>query len=194
MTKFDKHFWSAQYQNHKTGWDIGYVAPPIKEYIDQLHDKHISILIPGAGNAYEAEYLFRRGFTGVFVLDYAEEPIRNFLARVPGFPEEHIIREDFFAHKGQYDLIIEQTFFSSLPPGYRDKYARKMHRLLKKNGKLAGLLFQIDFPGDFPPFGGNKEAYNALFSKYFDIAVMETAYNSIKPRRSNELFFICIKK
>ena len=32
-----------------------------KEYIDQITDKSIRILIPGCGNAHEAEYLFRLG-------------------------------------------------------------------------------------------------------------------------------------
>ena len=193
MTVFDKDFWSTQYRQQRTGWDIGYVATPIKDYIDQLTDKNLRILIPGAGNAYEAEYLFQQGFTQVFVLEYADEPIQNFTQRVPGFPREHIIQEDFFTHQGQYDLIIEQTFFSSLQPEYRDLYAQKIHSLLQENGKLVGLLFGIDFPGDKPPFGGNKAAYVRLFSKYFTIEIMETAYNSIKPRRGNELFLKIVK-
>ena len=55
-------FWSARYQQGNTGWDIGEISTPLKEYIDQLENMELKILIPGAGNSYEAEYLFNSGF------------------------------------------------------------------------------------------------------------------------------------
>ena len=50
--KEEQKYWSNRYEEDRTGWDIGYPSTPLKEYIDQLTDKTISILIPGAGNAY----------------------------------------------------------------------------------------------------------------------------------------------
>ena len=47
-------FWNNKYLNHTTGWDLGAVSPPLKAYIDSLDNKDLAILIPGAGNAYEA--------------------------------------------------------------------------------------------------------------------------------------------
>jgi len=63
------------------GWDIGYPSTPIKEYADQLTDKSIQILIPGAGNAYEAEYLWKQGFSNVHILDISEIPLKEFKKR-----------------------------------------------------------------------------------------------------------------
>ena len=71
-------YWSNRYQTNDFSWDIGEISTPLKEYIDQLSDKNIPILIPGAGNAYEAEYLHHKGCKNVFVLDYALEPLQNF--------------------------------------------------------------------------------------------------------------------
>ncbi len=105
----------------ETGWDLGAVSPPIKAYIDQLNDKNISILIPGAGNAYEAAYLFEQGFKNITVLDLAIKPLKNLKERVPDFPEHQLLHQNFFDHKGQYDLIIEQTFFCALDPSLRVK-------------------------------------------------------------------------
>lgn len=51
-TLLDAHYWNERYQNSATGWDIGAVSTPLKEYIDQLDSKEIRILIPGCGNAY----------------------------------------------------------------------------------------------------------------------------------------------
>ena len=191
---YPEKYWSKQYEKQQTGWDIGYISTPIKEYIDQLSNKSIKILIPGAGNSYEVEYLHKNGFTQVYLLEFSDEPIANFLNRVPDFPRNHILQEDFFKYKGTYDLIIEHTFFSSIKPENRQEYVNKIHDLLKPDGILVGLLFCVDFKNDFPPFGGNKELYTNLFSKKYIINILENAYNSIKPRMGSELFFKMIKK
>ena len=111
-----KKFWDLQYLAENTGWDVGSVSTPLKEYIDQLNDKNIKILIPGAGNAYEAEYLHLKGFASVTVLDISALAIKSFHNRFPDFPEEYLLNQDFFEHTGTYDLIIEQTFFCAINP------------------------------------------------------------------------------
>lgn len=189
-----KEYWDTQYKQGKTGWNIGVASPPLTEYIDQLTDKTLKILIPGAGNAYEAEYLYHSGFKNVYLLDIAIQPLQNFSQRNPDFPKSQILHENFFDHQNSYDLIVEQTFFSALPPTLREDYSEKMFNLLKINGKLIGVLFQIDFGNPFPPFGGSAPEYIALFSNKFHIRTLETATNSIKPRLGNELFFIFQKK
>jgi methyl halide transferase len=61
----DNNYWNTRYLEEQTGWDIGYPSTPLKEYIDQLTNKSIRILIPGCGNGYEGEYLHQNGFTNV---------------------------------------------------------------------------------------------------------------------------------
>jgi SAM-dependent methyltransferase len=192
--QLNKNYWEERYQNNETGWDVGEIATPLKEYIDQLTDKSAKILIPGAGNSYELEYLVSQGFTNVFVLDYAQSPLDNIQKRISTFPKDHLICADFFEHHDTYDLILEQTFFCALDPSLRKDYVQKMHSLLKPNGKIAGLLFQFPLTEVGPPFGGSKVEYVALFEKYFTFKTLETAFNSIKPRLEKELFFIFTKK
>lgn len=191
----ERDYWTNRYQNQQTGWNIGSVSTPIKEYVDQLEDKSVKILIPGAGNAYEAEYLFQQGFNQVHVLDIAQPPLNNLLERVPDFPEKQLIQEDFFSHQGQYDLILEQTFFCSFLPTKENRmaYAKKIHELLKPKGKLVGLWFEIPMR-DKRPFGGTKEEYLTYFEPYFQVQTFEQCYNSIKPREGNELFGIFRKE
>lgn len=193
-----KEYWSERYENHQTGWDIGYPSTPIKAYFDQVKDKTLRILIPGAGNAHEAEYLHQQGFTNVFVLDIAPQPLAYFEERVRDFPKGHLIQSDFFDHDAEYDLIVEQTFFCSFPPfpARRQAYAKKVAELLPKGGKLIGLWFTFPLTDDFTrrPFGGSKGEYLTYFEPYFDIRVFEACYNSIRPRSGNELFGLMIKK
>lgn len=186
----DQNYWANRYQQGNIGWDLGKISPPLKSYIDQLKDLSLKILVPGAGNSYEAEYLYSKGFKNVHVVDIAEEPLQNLKHRAPSFPEENLICQDFFELKEQYDLILEQTFFCALPLEKRRDYVIKSSQLLKPGGKLAGVLFGIDFPMEGPPFGGSKEEFVPLFEPYFNIEVLENCYNSIPPRQGSELFFI----
>lgn len=187
-------FWQKRWIDNKTGWDIGYAAPPITEFIDTLTDKSIKILIPGAGNAYEAEYLHKKGFTNVYVMDIASKPLENFKERVKDFPGEHLLNEDFFEHTGQYDLIIEQTFFIAIDPALRSKYALKMLELLKPGGHLTGLLiFKNEPSAGGPPYVDTKEEYLRHFEGVFNIQKFEIAQNSIKPRAGWEVFIDMVK-
>ena len=184
----NKDFWDSRYIDETTGWDLGTVSTPIKEYVDQLEDKTVSILIPGAGNSHEAEYLHDLGFINVSVIDISKHPLDNIVKRVPSFPTKNLIHDDFFNHDGEYDIIIEQTFFCALNPSFRVAYVNKMHDLLKPNGKIIGLMFNDVLNEDRPPFGGNPEEYRNLFSSKFEIKTMKTAHNSVESRVGRELF------
>jgi hypothetical protein len=39
----NKDFWNNRYIESKTGWDVGVITTPSKEYFDQLNDKTIKI-------------------------------------------------------------------------------------------------------------------------------------------------------
>jgi len=186
----NQSYWEHRYQSNEIGWNIGYPSTPLKTYIDQLEDTSLKILIPGAGNSYEAEYLWNSDFKNTFVLDIAKQPLDNLRKRVPTFPESHLLHHDFFELEEQFDLILEQTFFCALNPSLRKKYVEKMSQLLPPGAQLAGLLFDFPLTESGPPFGGDKEAYISLFSKYFKIKTLERSINSIKERQGKELFFI----
>ena len=194
MPDLSPEYWNNRYRTNEFSWDIGDVSEPLKAYFEQLTNKNLKILIPGAGNAYEAEFLFNNGFKNVFVLDFALEPLENIKKRVPSFPTNQLIHQDFFSHNDTYDLIIEQTFFCALNPSLRNQYAKHMHQLLNKTGKLVGVLFNDTLNLDKPPFGGNKQEYETIFTPYFNFNTMEVCYNSIKPRSGRELFVIFNKK
>lgn len=189
----DATYWENRYQSGQTGWDLGDPSPPLKEYFDTLKNRELKILIPGCGNAYEGEYLHRKGFSNVYILDFAAGPLAAFKERNQGFPAAHLIQEDFFKHKGQYDLIIEQTFFCALDPALRPSYVSHILNLLKPSGILAGVLFNCSFEQEGPPFGGTEKEYRHSFDKSFIIEKMEACRNSIPPRAGKELFITLVK-
>lgn len=194
MISLDSAYWNNRYLHDDFSWDLGEISTPLKVYIDQLTNRSLPVLVPGAGNAYEAAYLHEHGFANVHILDFAEAPLAAFRQKYPAFPVAQLHCQNFFEHKGQYDLVLEQTFFCAINPALRQSYAAQMHALLRPGGKLVGLLFNDVLNTDKPPFGGNMAVYRPFFEPYFNFRTFEPAYNSIKPRLGRELFIILEKK
>lgn len=193
MEQLNAKYWENRYGQQTTGWDLGQCSPPLKAYIDQLENKQLEILIPGCGNAHEAHYLLKNGFTHITLIDIAENLVNKLKAQFEHTPVQ-VLNKDFFDLEGQFDLILEQTFFCAIDPKQRKTYVNKVADLLKPQGKLVGLLFDKVFEADGPPFGGTRAEYKELFGNQFELKTLETAYNSIKPRENSEVFINFIKK
>jgi SAM-dependent methyltransferase len=187
-------FWNNQYIANTTRWDLGQVSPPLKQYIDQLTNKNLRILIPGCGNTYEAEYLLQQGFTNISLIDIAPDLVDRLKIKFASNPNINIVLGDFFTHNGVYDLILEQTFFCAIDTALRINYVAKMKELLAVKGKLAGVLFNKVFEQSGPPFGGTKQEYIPLFANDFHLLVLDECHNSFIKRKDTELFIILQKK
>ena len=190
----NEDYWSSRYLNNNTVWDMGKVSPPLKEYFEQLTNKSISILVPGCGNAYEAEYLLEKGFKNITLIDISPVLVNKLKKQFSDFlyKEINIICGDFFTLNQTFDLVVEQTFFCAIAPLLRTNYANKMYELLNENGKLIGVFFNRTFDAG-PPFSGSKAEYHLLFKDKFQIKTMDECYNSINPRKGSELFVILQK-
>lgn len=193
MNQFNKTYWNSRWEESQIGWDIGSASTAISEYFLQVKNKEIKILIPGCGNAHEAELLLKEGFRNITLLDIAPKAC-ELISNKFSHHEVLVICDDFFNHSGKYDIIVEQTFFCALKPDLRKKYVEKMAELLNNEGKLIGVLFNKNFGNPTPPFGGNIEEYKTIFKENFNINTMEICYNSIEPRKNNEVFINLQKK
>lgn len=160
----------------------------------QYSDKNIAILIPGCGNAHEADRLLKNGFSNITLIDIAPKAVAQLNEKYYQIPEVNIVFGDFFEDNGKYDLMIEQTFFCAIAPSLRKKYIVKSASLLKDNGSFMGLLFNTSFEKQGPPFGGSITEYKQLFETKFIIKKMDDCYNSIPSRANTEVFINLIKK
>ena len=190
----DKTYWNSKWIDHQIGWDVGGATPAITAYMAQYANKNAAILIPGCGNAYEAEYLVANGFNHITLIDIAPRAVSILTEKFAHKPQVTVLCEDFFEHQGDYDLIIEQTFFCAIPPNKRDEYAEKTASLLNKNGKIIGLMFDRVFEAAGPPFGGYMSDYKQIFDPFFIIKSLDKCNNSILPRANSEVFINLIKK
>ncbi len=187
------NYWDERYLNNETGWDMHQVSPPLKSYIDSIKNKDLNILIPGCGNAYEAEYLIENGFKNVTLIDFSHVVTSRLIEKYKGKPIK-IVNENFFDHHEKYDLILEQTFFCALNPSLREKYVEKCYNILNDEGKIAGVFFNKKFTQSEPPFIANDEEYKKLFQPVFKFLKFQSCNNSIAPRKGYELFFEFEKK
>jgi len=185
----DARYWQNRYETGDTPWDIGGNSPAIMDVLTQLAPKDLRILIPGAGHGYEVCWLHREGFSQVTVCDWAPSALEHIRKSCPGFPKEHLVESDFFELEGCYDLIIEQTFLSALPPETWPRYMDQCAKLLSPSGCLTGLLFASPFGRPGPPFGAYQQEYEALFSRRFWDLEIHLTSQSLGPRKGNELFF-----
>jgi SAM-dependent methyltransferase len=189
----NRNFWEQRWKDANTGWDLNGVSPPIKAYIDTIKNKNITILIPGCGNAYEAEYLLNNGFTNVTLIDISPTLVSKLKKKFEGKPVQ-VVNGDFFRQSGKYDLILEQTFFCAIDPSMRREYVSKCCELLNPHGKIGGLLFGVNFDKEGPPYGGVITDYEKLFAPAFNLLKLEPCRNSAQPRQGNELFIEFEKK
>lgn len=190
MKNLDASYWEKRYQENATGWDLGEISIPLKTYLDGLTDHSLKILVPGAGNGHEVAYAYAQGFSHITMLDFARSPLDQFHRLHPDFPLNQLIQDDFFLHQGQYDLILEQTFFCAIDRTLRPAYVKHMHELLRPGGQLVGVLFGVELTVEGPPYGGSLLEYKGLFEPFFKVKKLELCHNSITPRKDNELFMI----
>lgn len=190
----DQQFWDTRWASNQIGWDIGFASPAITECLAHYPDKKASVLIPGCGNAHEAKYLLEHGFSNITLLDISPTAVGLLKEKFIKSPQVNILCGDFFQHHGKYDLLIEQTFFCTLPLRIRVNYVEKTTELLKEGGEIVGVLFDRVFNTPGPPFGGDVDEYKAVFESHFEILKMEECYNSVPQRAGSELFIRLRKK
>lgn len=192
ILRTDARYWSDRYAQGYTGWDIGYPSTPLRAYIDQISDPSTRILVPGAGYGHEVRYLVEAGYQHVTVVDIAPEPMEELKRRLP--PDAvRLITGDLFDHVGDYDLILEQTFFCAIDPSLREQYVAHSASVLRQGGLFAGVLFDRIFDKPGPPHGGSLEDYARLFDKHYAEVSITPCQNSIPERQGQECFIVARK-
>lgn len=114
--KLNSPYQENRSQKGTSGLNLGKVYRPIIEYIDQINNKDLKVLIPGAGNSYEADHLFRKGFKNVYVEDPESSPLKKLKVRILEFADKLLFYTNFFKIEIKFDLIIEQKIFCAIAP------------------------------------------------------------------------------
>jgi SAM-dependent methyltransferase len=165
--------WEETYRRGEIFWDKGAPSPPMKQYLER-HPVRGRALVPGCGHGHEVLLAVEHGLDATG-LDIAPTGVAEARALYPHLADR-FVTGDFFAPPtemhGAFDVVLEHTCMSGLPPSLRPSYRRGVELTLRPGGLLIGVWFinpNLD-PGDEgPPFPFHVRDLTALFAKGFEV-------------------------
>ncbi len=193
---YSKSDWQKHYDDDELTWDIGEVAPPFVWLWENGGIPKGRMLVPGCGQGHEVRFFSGQGFevTGVDFAAGAVERLHNELVRqqLPG----RVLHQDFFqldsSHDGQYDILLEQTFFCAIHPDQRSDYVETALRLLRPGGWVVGLFYATGTEGG-PPFNTTQEHIHHFFGPRFQIIKLEKCAQSHERREGKEWLAVMVR-
>ena len=170
------NIWEQKYQAGEIHWNRGAVSPPLAEWVDgHLELLQGRVVVIGCGVGHDVAYLASKG-VDVHGLDIAPTAIAMAQNAYPDLPPERWHCADLFALPtklvGSFDVVIEHTCLSGMPPELRPGYAKGVLNLLKPKGLIAGVWFispELELGHMGPPFPLPVEALDGLFPESLNI-------------------------
>ena len=165
--------WDEMYRKGEVFWNKGAPSPPLKQYLER-HVVRGRALVPGCGHGHEVALAVEHGLDATG-LDIAPAGVAAARALYPHLADRFLTGDLFDPPKemrGAFDLVLEHTCLSGLPPALRPDYRRGIDLTLKRGGLLIGVWFinpELD-PGDEgPPFPLSVVDLTALFAEGYEI-------------------------
>ena len=94
---------------------------------------------------------------------------------------------------GQFDIVIEHTFFCAIHPRQRNEVVQLWKKLLAHGGCVYAVLFTMQ-KRHAPPFGSSEWELRERFKKDFQVLMWNRWKHSIERREGKELFVYMRKK
>ncbi len=165
--------WEEMYRKGEIFWDKGAPSPPMREYLGR-HPVRGRALVPGCGHGHEVALAVEFGLDALG-LDIAPTGVAEARTLYPKIAERFVVGNLFDppqAMRGAFDIVLEHTCMSALPPALRGDYRRGIDRVLKPGGLLIGVWFINPNLGpgeEGPPFRLGVEDLTALFADGYEI-------------------------
>ena len=165
--------WDECYQKGETCWDKGAPAPAMKQYLAR-HAVRGRALVPGCGRGHEVALAVEYGLDATG-LDIAPTGVAEARAKYPHLAERFVMGNFFDppeAMRGAYDVVLEHTCMSALPPTLRAHYRRGIDLTLRPGGLLIGVWYinpALDPENEGPPFPFSLVDLTALFADGYEV-------------------------
>ena len=181
--------WDQYYQKGEVFWDKGAPAPAIKQYLARQALRGRA-LVPGCGRGHEVALAVAHGLDAMG-LDIAPTGVAEARALYPQLAERFVTGNLFDPPadlRGAFDVVLEHTCMSALPPTMRTDYRRGIDLTLRRGGLLIGVWFinpALD-PGETgPPYPFSVADLTALFAVGYEVVddyVPEVAFGGREGR------------
>ena len=165
--------WDEYYQKGEVFWDKGVPSPPMKQYLERRVVRGRA-LVPGCGRGHEVALAVEHGLDGTG-LDIAATGVAEARALYPPLAERFVTGDLFdppAEMRGAFDVVLEHTCMSALPPAMRADYRRGIDLTLRRGGLLIGVWFinpALDPGEEGPPFPFSVADLTALFAEGYEI-------------------------
>ena len=165
--------WDECYQKGEAIWDKGAPAPAMKQYLER-HAVRGRALVPGCGRGHEVALAVKQGLDATG-LDIAPTAVAEACARYPHLAGRFVMGNLFdppAEMRGAYDVVLEHTCMSALPPALRADYRRGIDLTLRRGGLLIGVWYinpALDPGKEGPPFPFSVTDLTALFAEGYEI-------------------------
>lgn len=165
--------WDQCYQRGEVFWDKGAPSLPMKQYLSR-HAVRGRALVPGCGRGHEVALAVEHGLDAVG-LDIAPTGVAEARALYPRLAERFVVGDLFnppAEMRGAFDVVLEHTCMSALPPSLRGDYRRGIDLTLRPGGLLIGVWYidpALDPGEEGPPFPFSVSDLSALFAEGYEI-------------------------
>lgn len=165
--------WDRAYRTGEIFWDKGAPSPPMRDYLTR-HPRQGRTLVPGCGRGHEVAMAVEHGLDAVG-LDIAPTGIAEARGLYPQHADRFVVGDLFdppAAFRGAFDVVLEHTCMSALPPALRPDYRRGIDLVLRPGGLLIGVWFinpNLDPGEEGPPFAFSVPDLTALFADDYAI-------------------------
>ena len=165
--------WDECYQKGETRWDKGAPSPAMRQYLER-HAVRGRALVPGCGRGHEVALAVEHGLDATG-LDIAPTGIAEARAKYPHLADRFMMGNLFDPPeklRGAFDVVLEHTCMSALPPPLRADYRRGIDLTLRHGGLLIGVWYidpALDPGTEGPPFPFSVADLTALFAEGYAI-------------------------
>jgi len=165
--------WDEFYQKGEVFWDKGAPALPMKQYLER-HAVRGRALVPGCGRGHEVALAVQHGLDAIG-LDIAPTGVAEARALYPHLAERFVTGNLFDPPqemRGAFDVVLEHTCMSALPPTLRADYRRGIDLTLRRGGLLIGVWFinpALDPGEEGPPYPFSVAELTTLFAAGYEI-------------------------
>jgi len=165
--------WDEKYRNGEIFWDKGAPSPPMKQYLER-NPVRGRTLVPGCGHGHEVALAVQFGLDAIG-LDIAPTGVAEAQALYPQLAERIVVGDLFnppVEMRGAFDVVLEHTCMSALPPSLRADYRRGIDLTLRRGGLLIGVWFinpALDPGEEGPPFAFSVPDLTTLFADGYEI-------------------------
>lgn len=181
--------WEEKYQRGEVFWDRGEPSLPMREYLERSALSGRA-LVPGCGRGHEVALAVSLGLDAIG-LDIAPTGVAEARALYPSIADRFVVGDLFDPPeemRGVFDVVLEHTCMSALPPELRGEYRRGVDCLLRPGGLLIGVWFinpELDPGHEGPPYPFSVEALTELFAQGYELVedyVPEVAFEGREGR------------